>query len=83
MARTTIRYNSGAFEAIRRSPEVDALLTQTAEKIRAACGAGYETDGATPGESRSRAGVWTQTPEAMMDNAANNTLVNSLDQGRV
>ncbi len=72
-----LRYNLGAFEQIRRDPALDPLLESAASRIAQACGDGYAYD-VGEGRTRSRAGVYTRTAEAMADNAANNTLLRNL-----
>lgn len=80
---TRIAYTRGAFEKLRRTPEVGALLGAMADRVAAGCGPGYTSSGAEPGSTRTRASVYTETAEAMADNAAHNTLLTNLDRARI
>ena len=77
-----IKWSLPAFEQIRRDPALGPALEGAADRIAAACGPGYESSGVERGKTRSRAAVFTETAEAMADNATNNTLIANLSAGR-
>jgi len=75
--KVRIELNSAGIREMLRSDEMQALLGEKAMEIAARCGAGYESDiYLTPG--RAVASVFTATPEAAKDNAANNTILRNL-----
>ncbi len=78
---TRISWNLRAFEAIRRSPGVDAALRAKVDKVLAQVGPGY-VGHVEAGRTRSRGAVVTATGEAMRDNAENHTLVRALSNIR-
>lgn len=75
-----IRWNIGAFEALRRSPAVKARLAQEVAAVRGRLGDGYAS-GVEEGATRSRGYVMTETVEAMRDNAENHSLARALGGG--
>lgn len=84
MARTRIQWNKAGFEALLRHPAVKADLFRRAEKIAEAAGGelgGYVARSGE-GKTRSRAAVIAATYRARRDNAANQTLLKSIDAGR-
>lgn len=83
MARTRIQWNKAGFEALLRHPAVKADLFRRAEKIAEAVGelGGYVARSGE-GKTRSRAAVIAATYRARRDNAANQTLLKSIDAGR-
>ena len=82
MAKTRIRWRVRAFEEIRRSPGVDALLAKEVDRVVAQVGDGYAS-GVEPGKTRSRGYVVTASPEALRDNSENQTLLRALAMGAV
>ena len=72
-----IELNSPGIREMLRSEEMQAVLGEKASEIAGRCGAGYESDiYMTPG--RAVASVFTATPEAVKDNAKNNTILRNL-----
>ena len=76
-----ILWHIAGFQALRKSPQITADITERVAAVAAACGEGYDS-AVTRGGSRVRGTVVTATPRAMADNASNNTLVNNLEAGR-
>lgn len=72
-----IELNSPGIREMLRSAEMQAVLGEKASEIAGRCGAGYESDiYLTPG--RAVASVFTATPDAVKDNAKNNTILRNL-----
>lgn len=76
-----IKWSHAGFRKLLRSREVMSDLIERGERVKARSGPGFETSAVT-GRNRARVSVATGTPEAMVDNARNNTLIRSLDAGR-
>lgn len=76
-----IVWHIAGFQALRKSSQITADIATRAAAVAASCGDGYESS-VVQGGSRVRGTVVTATPRAMVDNAKNNTLVNSLEAGR-
>lgn len=79
--KVKVKLNSSAVRALLRSPEVADDLRRRAERIADTAGLGYETD-VTIGKNRARAAVFTDTFQAMHDEAVNHSLLRALDAGR-
>ena len=82
MARTKIKWNRAAFNALRTAPGVEADLTERAQAVAAAAGEGVEMLPAEAGRKRAHRVVATVTPQAAKVNAEQNTLIRALDSGR-
>lgn len=83
MAGTKIKFRMKGFEEIRRSPRAVSLLNSKVQAAAAAAGDGY-VGSVVQGEGRGTLGraigtVFTDTPEAMRDNAKYNTLMDVFD----
>lgn len=77
MSNVEIELNSAGVREMLRSDEMEAVLEAKASEIAARCGNGYAHDTyMTPG--RVVASVFAETPEAMRDNAKNNTILRNL-----
>ncbi|MEV8134296.1 hypothetical protein [Microbacterium aurantiacum] len=83
MTTVRIEMNSAGFDAILKSPEVQADLRRRAERIAAAAGGepDFEVD-VRVGASRARASVVTATTEGRLAEAKNRALTSALDAGR-
>lgn len=81
--KKVIKWNIKAFTELRTLPAMGSALGNSAQAIQAGCGPGYTAVGPEPGGDRLRAAVFTETAEAMVDNATNNTLLSNIDRGRV
>lgn len=81
MSKLTIKFNRSGFTKVRRSAEVQKELHRRAAAIAEACGTGYVALSGTT-RARARAIVMTAGPEAIEDNAKNNTLIRNFDRGR-
>ena len=75
--RPRLKWNTKAFEAIRRSPSVQAEVESMAASIAADCGRQYTTS-SMQGKTRFRTIVIPDTYKAYRDNQKNNTLVKAL-----
>lgn len=84
MAKATIKWKSGAFRALRTSPEVMAEIDRRADRIAAAAGPGYESSGAraSGGRGRARASVKTATTTARRNEPRQHNLLRALNAGR-
>lgn len=71
----------GAVARLLKSKEVLADLEARGQRIAAAAGDGYEAE-ASIGSARARVTVRTATPDAMVTEARDHTLLRSLDAGR-
>lgn len=78
-----IEYRIAAFAEIRTSPEARALVTASAEAVAAAAGEGFEVLPDANSPVRAKRLVAAVTPKARAENARNQTLLKSLDAGRV
>lgn len=56
---------------------IKPLIEEKAKEIADRCGDGYESD-IYVGENRCNAMVWADTPEAVLDNEQNNTILGAL-----
>ena len=74
-------WKMAGFAEMRKSPGIERLIAGKCEAIAAACGEGFVAKMST-GKGRVRGTVVTATPEAMVRNARDNTLVNNLGAGR-
>lgn len=83
-----ITWNLAAFKEIRRSPGVRADLERRGRQVLDACGGEAEGYGMTSHqgdarpEGRWQIEVFTKTPEAMVENARDNTLVRNFKAAR-
>ncbi|WP_306365442.1 hypothetical protein [Nocardia sp. CC227C] len=83
-----VRHNIAGYYALRSEPGVVADLEARGQRVLAAAGgeaAGYGMDsrqGAKRPQGRWRVSVVTNTPEAMLDNAENNTLLRAMGAAR-
>lgn len=68
------KWNMREFERLRRTPQVKNDLRRVAGAIAADAGEGYEVR-TSEGRTRSRSAVIAMSPQAMLDNARNNTLL--------
>lgn len=85
MAKVKIDWSLNAFEQIRHLPEVQQQIGEMTDGIAAAAnqstGGGY-TAVVEDGGDRVRGAVYTESYEAIRDNARNNTLIKALNAGR-
>lgn len=86
MSTTRIKLNLAGFRQLRTTDEVEGLLADEAEKIaqRADSGSGSPGDHAVhvdKGRTRSRAVVITATPDAMLAEAKDRNLTQSVHGG--
>lgn len=77
MAKVKIELNSSGIRQLLKSEEMEQMLKQQAEQVRARCGSGYSTD-LYQASSRVIAGVFAETAEAAKQNSRENTLLKAL-----
>lgn len=79
-----LRFNRAAFPQIRRWSSTERMVGARARLVAERCGG--EDDGyfvqTSLGRSRARAVVIAGSPQAVRENAVENTLLRSLDAGR-
>lgn len=83
MAGTKLKFRMKGFEEIRRSPRAVSLLNSKVQAAADAAGDGY-VGSVVQGEGRGTLGraigtVFTDTPDAMRDNAKYNRLLDVFD----
>lgn len=76
-----VKLNSAGIRELLKSPELMAELERVGQKIASAAGEGYEVEVGSKGTTRGRVFVQPATPEAMRDNAENDTLLRALGSG--
>lgn len=77
MGKVTIVLNREGVRDLLLSDEMQDICEEHAQIIKNRCGEGYEYD-SYKGVKRVNAMVWTDTKEAMRDNAKNNTLTKAV-----
>lgn len=77
MDKVKIELNSSGIRQLLKSEEMEQMLKQQAEQVRARCGSGYSTD-LYQASSRVIAGVFAETAEAAKQNSRENTLLKAL-----
>lgn len=78
------KWNKKGYNAFKSTAEVSGMLESAAARIKARAGDGYRTDVEQSSRfKRPYAVVATDTAEAAADNAENNTLLKSIDAGRL
>lgn len=77
MSKVKIALNSAGVRELLKSPELEGVLQEHAQRIAASCGDGYASDSKQmPG--RVIASVYTDTDAAIRDNLKNNTILRAL-----
>ncbi len=74
MSNVRIELNIAGVEALRRSPEVKAMLRETAEDLAGKMGSGYAY-GTSQGKKRARAWIGAVTQEAIQEEMEHNNLL--------
>lgn len=75
--KVQIKLNRPGVAQMMKSPEMQALLTETASAIVGRCGPGYGSD-IHVGRNRANAMVKAETFEARRDNSKNNTILKAV-----
>ena len=91
MLKTRIKWRNQGFYDVRRLPSVISMLEGSAERIADAANSmsgmdGYLTgsrQGAKKPQGRWHASIVTSTVETMRDNAKHDTIMKSMDAGRI
>lgn len=73
-----IRFNEAGFDALRKSPEMCALLEEKGRELAASAGPGYEAEPAFKGRKRARVSVKAATKEAKVAEARQHNLIRAL-----
>lgn len=76
-----IKHHNKGYNALRQGGEVTGDLARRAAAVQQQTGDGYGYKVGHTG-TRARATVFTGTPDAMRDNASNNTLVRAIRAAR-
>jgi hypothetical protein len=82
MARTKIKWNVKAFEAIRRLPGVENELQSEVDRVLASVGKDDYDGGVGDGRSRSRGYVVTKTAKAIRAEHKSHKLLRALGGGK-
>lgn len=77
----TVRVSSAAARALMNSPQMQAILLDRAEKIRAAAGDGFEAD-VQPGRNRAHAMVKSTDYRSRERQATDNVLLKAIGASR-
>jgi len=78
-----IKYNQGAFRAVRTSKETSAELDRRARRVARAAGSGVEVESSiSGGRGRARSEVVAVSFAARKRNARSNTLLRAIDAAR-
>jgi hypothetical protein len=81
MAVVRVKLNRRNVAALLKDERVRADLEGRAKRIAAQAGPGMSYDSII-GRNRARATVWTDTPEAMVNEARSGSLSSAIDAGR-
>lgn len=77
MSKIEFVLDVSALNEIMKSEEMQQILLDHTSEIASRCGEGYEND-VYVGNFTAMSSVYTDTPEAMIDNLENNTLLKNL-----
>jgi hypothetical protein len=75
-----VKFNTAAFDELRNSSEMQAVLRQQAERIAASAGPGFEVGEVFTGKKRARVTVRAATQEAREAEARDHNLLRALGQ---
>lgn len=81
MSSVKIELNSEGVRQLLKSPEMMAICQELADDVAVRCGDGYVTSAHT-GVNRVNVSVYTESKDAMKDNAKNNTVLKALGGGK-
>lgn len=77
MSKLKIELDSAGIQALLKSQEIVDVLQSQADNIRAQLGNQYQTSQHV-GKTRANVSVYTEDPDAIQDNAANNTMLKAM-----
>lgn len=77
MSKFEIRLDSAGIQALLKSQEIVDVLQAQADNIRAQLGDQYQTSQHI-GKTRANVSVYTEDPDALQDNAKNNTMLKAM-----
>lgn len=77
MSKLEIELDSAGIQALLKSPEIVDVLQEQADNIRAQLGDQYQTSQHI-GKTRANVSVYTEDPDALQDNATNNTMLKAM-----
>jgi phage-related protein len=77
MSKNKFKLNRAGVRELMQSQEMQKVLKEKADGIKARCGDGYEQD-MLVGKNRANAMVWADTPKAISDNSENNTILKAV-----
>ena len=77
MSKLEIQLDSTGIQALLKSQEIVDVLQAQADNIRAQLGTQYQTSQHI-GKTRANVSVYTEDPDALQDNATNNTMLKAM-----
>lgn len=77
MSKLKIELDSAGIQALLKSQEIVETLQEQADNIRAQLGDQYQTSQHI-GKTRANVSVYTEDPDALQDNAKNNTMLKAM-----
>ena len=77
MSKSKFKLNRAGVKELMKSQEMQKVLKEKANGIKARCGDGYEQD-MQVGKNRANAMVWAETSSAKSDNSENNTILKAV-----
>ena len=77
MSKNKFKLNRSGVRELMQSKEMQKVLKEKANGIKARCGDGYAQD-IRVGKNRANAMVWAETSEAKADNSENNTILKAV-----
>ena len=77
MSKLEIQLDSAGIQALLKSQEIVDVLQSQADNIRAQLGDQYQTSQHI-GKTRANVSVYTEDPDALQDNAKNNTMLKAM-----
>lgn len=77
MSKLEIQLDSAGIQTLLKSQEIVDVLQSQADNIRAQLGDQYQTSQHI-GKTRANVSVYTEDPDALQDNATNNTMLKAM-----
>ena len=77
MSKMKFKLNRAGVRELMKSPEMQKVLKDEADAIKARCGDGYDQD-LQVGKNRANAMVWADSFKAKKENSENNTILKAV-----